>query len=222
MPNNNDQKSKKLLWVTLAIVASILLLGTPIVLTLWVPASGQTKLNNVFVGVQAAGTILAVLALIAAFSQVREARKQLKDNRAWNRMSFALTYLPQFEMLLGWEKDLDNSFLRLIRRAGPLSEEEVRQIFAEENHHVRLMLKTYMNALEAYCVAINCGLAHEEVAKRFWGYKLVRHFIELHPYITHVRAQGNNNTLFSELERVYRRWSKEIEPQIEMYGSDSE
>jgi uncharacterized RDD family membrane protein YckC len=201
-------------------VVVIVLVVLPIWFAFWVTLVNIPRLSTAFGGIQAVGSMLIVAALVAAFAQVRETKKQLRDSRLWNKMSFALNYLPQFEMLRCWEEKLDESFLRIIRRDTPLTEPEIQALFTDENRQVFLMLKTFMNALEAYCVAINSGLADETMAKRIWGYKLVRHYVELRPYITYVRERSHNNSIFSELEAVYRKWSPEIPPEGQRYGDD--
>ena len=214
---------KKMDWIWSGVIAlaSVVLLATPVLVTLNTPATLQAKLNNIFAGLQAAGTVLAVLALVAAFSQVREARKQLRENRSWNKMSFALTFLPQMEMLRTWELELDSSCVRLIHRDGELSDAEVNQIFAPENHHVHLKLKMYLNALESYCVAVNSGLAHEEVARRIWEYKLSRHWMELLPYVRRARAKAKDNGIYCEIQKLHEKWTAEPAPTA-TYGQDSE
>jgi hypothetical protein len=200
-------------------VGLLVLIGIPVWLSFW-SGVNEAKLNVAFTGLQAVGSLLVVAALIAAFAQVREAKKQLRQNRDWNKMSFALSYLPQFEMLRGWEKQLDESFLRIIRRELPLTADEVQELYKPANDEIFLLLKTFMNALEAYCVAINMGLADEDVARRFWGFKLTRHFEELEPYINHERKRNRTNAIFCELEDVYKRWSPKIVLKGRKFGED--
>lgn len=212
------EKRKKWLWGIGMVIGSLILLGLPIVVTFNTSAAHQTVLGTAFLGVQAAGTVLAALALVAAFAQVREARKQLKENRNWNRMSFALTSLPQMEMLRAWELELDVPPVRLIQRDKPLSHAEVEQIFA--NSEIHLKLKMYLNALESYCVAVNWGLAHEEVAKDIWRGKLARHYLEMLPYITKTRTDARNDRIYKAIEDLHKKWSAERGPTSRPYGQD--
>jgi hypothetical protein len=172
--------------------------------------SQALPVSNFWFGIQATGAFLTALAILAAFIQVKETKRQLSDNRNWNKMSFALTFLPSFEMFFEWEKELDNTFVKLIQRNQPLSQDEVNRLFLPENVDTNRMLKTYMNALEAYCVAINTGLASAEVAEKVFGYKLVVHYKELAPYIKAVRDKHQNQAIFGELETVCRKWAPEI------------
>jgi hypothetical protein len=213
-------KKQKAWLIWLSVGTGVLIL---VAVPLWLAfcsSANATKLNNAFAGLQAAGSLLTVAALIAAFAQVREAKKQLMENRAWNTMSFALTSLPQMEMLRQWELELDESPVRLIQREVPLSEAEVDQIFAAANSQMHVRLKMYLNLLESYCVAINSGLAHEGVAKGIWKYKLSRHYTELLPYITRARWKAKNNGIFREIETVHLRWSAETPPPFERFGQD--
>ena len=180
----------------------------------------QTRLNTFFTGALAIGSILTAIAIVAAFAQVREAKKQLKDNRAWNKMSFALTYLPSLEMIFRWEQELEKTFVHLSSRNEPLSHAEVNLLFLPEHADTHLMLKTFMNALEAYCVAINSGLAHDDIAKRIYGYKLLRHYVELKPYIDRQRIRCHDDHIFGEIEAVWARWSKDIDVGPPKYGTD--
>lgn len=187
----------------------------------------QYRLQSFFVGIGALGVFLTVAALIAAFDQVRAARRQiseskrqLQDNRNWNRMSFALTYLPSIEVTHSWERELNESFLKIIDRCDPLTENEVNQILEPDNHEIRVTLKNYLNSLEAYCLAINKGLADEDTAKRFYSHKIVRHYIELHPYIEKQRNMLHEPRLYMEMKSVYDKWRADNDPIIDRYGDD--
>lgn len=178
----------------------------------------QPALTNFWLGIQATGAFLTAVAIVLGFVQVRQTKKQLHDNRTWNKMSFALTYLPSFDMFFEWEKRLDETLIKLIQRTEPLQPEEVRALFLEENSATHQLLKAYLNALEAYCLAVNCGLASEEVAEKIWGYKLVRHYKELLPYITTARHKAQNDEIFIELERLCKKWAAGISTPNPQYG----
>jgi hypothetical protein len=210
---------KKPLITAAAIISFSLVLWLPWYLTFHTSID-QTKLSTFFGGLLAIGSVLAALAIVAAFAQVREAKKQLRDNRTWNTMSFALTFLPSMEMLFRLEHELENSFVRISSRTDPISAEDIKKLYEAPHAPTHLTLKAFLNALEGYCVAINSGLAHEETAKRIYGYKLQRHYIELQPYIGHQRAICHDSRIFSELEQVYRKWGRDISADPPKYGRD--
>lgn len=154
-----------------------------------------------FTGMLALATFVAATTIAAAFMQVREGRKALRDNRAWNRMNAAMTFMPRPDLLHRWERALDNTFVRLISRNNPLSDDDLRLLWLPENASVELLLRAYLNVLEGYCIAVNCGIADFAIAKRTWGYKVSRHFNELWPYIENCRHSANNDEIYSELEQ---------------------
>lgn len=180
----------------------------------------QAKLGTFFAGLQGIGALLTAVAIAAAFAQVREARRQLRDNRNWNRMTFALTFIPEIELFYEWEKELEGSFVKLVSRSTPLTQDELHQMFLPENAHAHLALKSYLNCLEAYCVAINRGLADEETAKQIFGFKLVRHWIELQPYIQLQRDRMHEQALFCELEKVAHEWNKRYSQGSQTYARE--
>jgi hypothetical protein len=210
---------KKPLITSASIIAFSLVLWLPWYLTFHASID-QAKLNTFFSGLLAVGSVLAALAIIAAFAQVREAKKQLRDNRTWNTMSFALTFLPSMEMLFRLEHELEKTFVRISSRTDPMSQDDIKKLYEPTHAPTHLTLKAFLNALEAYCVAINSGLAHEDTAKRIYGYKLQRHYIELQPYIGHQRAICHDNRIFSELEQVWKKWGQEIVAEPPKYGRD--
>lgn len=166
------------------------------------------RLLAFFTGLLALATLLAATAIVAAFAQVREARKALRDNRAWNRMNAALTYIPSPALLHDWETRLDNSFIKLITRVEPLDKGDVRRLYEPQHADLRILLRAFLNILESYAIAVNCGIADPAIAKRFWGYKIVRHFRELWPYVEHARHVNNDNSLYGELEGLCKLWSQ--------------
>lgn len=162
-------------------------------------------LQTFFIGLQTAAAFLATGGIFAAYAQVREAKKQLRDSRRWNRMSFALQFLPSIEELQEWEKSLENS-IQLITRNAPLTAEEVARI--NGSPEIWIPLKNFLNVLERYAQAINVGLADEEVAQGAYRTKLLCHYRELEPYIADSRQKYNSLTVFCEMQKVYERWAK--------------
>jgi hypothetical protein len=201
-----DRKILRLIWI--AGVVFVVLLLFVWWLSFYAAVDGA-KLATFFAGALALATFFAATAIVAAFAQVRDARKALRDNRAWNRMNAAMSYVPPRGLLHQWEVELEGSFVRLISRSDAISHEDVRALYKEENLKVRLLLRSYLNALESYCIAINSGIADESIGDRIWGYKLVRHFKELKPYIEAVRNRANNQDIFGELEALCTKWSPE-------------
>ncbi len=197
-------------WVIVSAVVGIFALLTCLFWHLsFEPTLDQNRLLTFFTGLLALATLIAATAIVAAFAQVREARKALRDNRAWNRMNAAMNFIPSPELMHRWERALDKTFVRIISRTEALSPEDVRRLYTPENEPVRLLLRAYLNVLERYCIAINCGLADARIGDRIWGYKIVRHFKELKPYIIYVRDMANNNAIFGELESLCAKWSAE-------------
>jgi hypothetical protein len=171
------------------------------------PGFDPNRVAAWFTGVLAFVTLLAATAIFAAFGQVREAKKALRDNRAWNRMSAAVTFMPSPELLYRWEVELEGSFVKLISRNDPLSNEEVLALFNPANSGTRILLKSYLNVLEFYALSVNSGLADFDIARRIWGFKILRHFTELKPYIDRSRHLANNKDIYRELEGVCDQWS---------------
>lgn len=175
------------------------------------------KVSAFFGGAQALGTLLTAIAIVAAFFQVWEARKQLRDTRNWNRMSFALTFLPSLEMVEKWETTLETS-IKLISRHEPLSNAELNKV--ESDLPTFMALKNFLNALETYCLAINRGVADEETARRHLKSKLTSHFSEMKPFIDHQRTKYKSDDIFGELEEVYKKWTKQVKPEVAKYGQE--
>lgn len=169
------------------------------------------RLSAFFTGLLALATLIAATAIGVGIAQVREARKALKDNRAWNRMNAAMTYMPVPDIIRhDWEEKLEGTFLRFISRNDPLSPEEVTRLNHADEAETRFLLRAYLNILECYCAAVNAGLAEAEIARRLWGYKILRHFNELKPYIEHARHTTNNSDLYNEIEALCKVWTKEV------------
>lgn len=210
---------KKLIW------AAALLIVAWTVFVAWASFSSTFDAARVlafFTGMLALATFIASIAIAGAFAQVREAKRALKDNRTWNRSTFALTAQPPLGILFRWEEELEATFVKLLSRNEPLSDGEVKRLFLPEHFRVHLLLKSYMNAMESYCIAVNTGLASEEVGKRIWGYKLVRHFIELRPYIMALRAKAHSTGIYREMEALHDKWAPTYPHQGLIYGDGDE
>lgn len=207
---------KTALWVTLAVViaAAFIVQTTLLVWPTQIPL--HEKIGAVFASIQAAATFLAAAAIVAAFSQVRQGKIQLRDSRRWNQMNFALNYFATHP-ISAWEDTLEKSFVKLIGRDKPLTDQEAADIYKPGNETIAMAMKFFMNTLETYCVAINMNVAHDEVAKRIYGHKFVQHFIELERYIRYTRQREKSNGLFCEFEAVCRRWRGEFDAAGEMY-----
>jgi hypothetical protein len=201
-----DRKSKVTV-VILAIAFALLLTLFWLLTFAW--KIDAERLSAFFAGFLALATLLAAVAVIAAFAQVREAKKALRDSRTWNQMNAAMTFMPPAELLHRWEIELENSFVRLISRDDAIDKDDVRRLYEKENTNLRILLRAYLNVLEAYSIAVNCGIADLETAKRIWGYKMVRHFTELRPYIDRARELANDKSLFGELGALCEAWHEE-------------
>ena len=207
---------KGYLWIVLFVAVAAAFIALT-VLNVWptqIPL--HEKISTIFDSIQAAATFLAAAAIVAAFSQVRQGKIQLSDNRRWNQMNFALTYIDTHSVK-EWEATLEGSVVKVISRDKPMTDEEVDEVYKPGNEKVALALKNFLNTLECYSVAINVNVAHGEVAKRLYGHKFVAHFTELEPYIRDARQKANSNGLFMEFETVCRKWRVEFSAAGETY-----
>lgn len=195
---------------------AVLVLGVPVFLLLlsFAPNQNADRWQTFFQGLQAFGTLLTVGAIVAAFDQVRAAKKQLSDARKWNKMSSALSFLPSVDQLSEWDQELEKE-VKFVSRSNPLTDDELKAIYAKPE--VELKLKNYLNVLEKYALAINIELVDERVAKRAFKTKMISHFREMKPFIQHLRAVRNAPTAFSELEKVCSRWEAP-DTDVEAYG----
>ncbi|HEV2269087.1 MAG TPA: DUF4760 domain-containing protein [Steroidobacteraceae bacterium] len=202
-------KNYRWAWILGAVLVLAAGIGVPAAFAF---ASGfdPSRVAAWFTGVLAFATLLAATAIFAAFGQVRETKKALRDNRAWNRMSAAVTFMPSPDLLYRWEIELEATFVKLISRNDPLSPEEVRLLFDPANSGTRILLKSYLNILEFYALSVNSGLADFDIARRIWGFKILRHFSELKPYIDRSRHLANNNYIYGELEEICKQWSQVV------------
>lgn len=100
-----------------------------------------------------------------------------------------------------------------------LKEYMVKGFVMDDEGATRLLLKNYLNELEGYSAAVNIGIIDEEVAKKMYGYKLVRHYKELEPYIKRIRTKFNEPSIYCELEQVCERWST-VTSTNKKYGED--
>ena len=167
----------------------------------------------------ALGSLVAGASIVFIARQFIIMKRQLLDNRKWNRMSMAFCHLPNSNELNSIEDNLNKSFIKLIDRTDPISNDDVDRLFSENGSEIKLLLKNYLNELESYCAAINMGVVDEDVAIRVYGYKFVRHYLELEPFIERMRTHLNEASLYKELETIAKRWSKE--PLLgKKYGED--
>jgi hypothetical protein len=158
----------------------------------------------------AVGALAAAIGVYVAYQQLKILNQTLEDNRKWNKVISAFNIIPNNEQLNIIEEQLNSSFVNLIDRTTPLSGSDVAEIIKPENAKIRILLKNYLNELESYCTAINVGAVCEVTAHRKYSYKLERHFIELKPYIDHLRTLYNEQLLYAELEQVVQKWKKPV------------
>jgi uncharacterized protein DUF4760 len=164
----------------------------------------------IFQGLAALSTFITLGIFIFAALQLKELRKNLEDSRNWNKMSTAFSLLPTHSQFIEIEKTLNDSFIKFIDRTGPLTEFETSELFKEENSQLRTELKNYLNEFESYCIAINMGIVHYEVAERKYFHKLRRHFIEMKPFINRLRTDQNEQRIYEEIEHVVSMFSKQL------------
>jgi hypothetical protein len=164
--------------------------------------------NLLLNAITAIGALATAGTFILLYFQLKAMRCALDDSRNWNQMSTAFKIYPNSMALNQIEDELNKSFIKLIDRKEPLSEQEVGQLFEETNMQVRLKLKNYLNEFESYCTAINMGVVHEEVAKRTYCHKITRYYLELKPFIYRLRTIHNEPRLLIELETVASKWLK--------------
>ncbi len=177
-----------------------------------------------FQGIIALASIVGVSSIIVAVKQLRTMqrqsetiRHQIKDSQEWNRMNSAFLHLPKVHELNDLESELNASFVKLIDRKGPLTDDEVDELCKPENNRIMILLKNYLNMLEFYCTAINFGLIEDSVAKAIYRYKFDRHYNELEPYIIHLRTIQNSKLIMCELQETVDRWRVDRPPR-KRYG----
>lgn len=207
--------SRSALWAVLAIALLAVALFATNSFADAFALTPKERLSALLEAFQASGLFLTAIAVVAAFGQVRQAKKQLHSNRKWNQMNFALKYFADHP-IEQWEQTLEKS-IKLISRDEPLSEDELKDIDSDGNEDSRLALKNFMNRLESFSVAVNMNLAHEEASKRLFGHKFVRHFMELEPYILAQRQKTKDDGLFCEFVAVCKKWRGEFNEDGEKY-----
>jgi hypothetical protein len=98
------------------------------------------------------GALATVGTFVLILLQLRTMESNLIDARKWNKMSTAFKIMPNHILLNDIEDELNQSFIKLMDRDRPLSDEEVTRILAPEEGKLRLLLKNYLNELESCCV----------------------------------------------------------------------
>lgn len=135
-----------LLWGSVGLIAGGMLASITL-LRLLADFEGSSAWQLLFGGVQAFAATFTAIALFAAFAQVRMTKKQLSDSRTWNKMTFALSFLPSNDMLFKWEETLDDSIVKLIQRSTPLTSHELAELDKPENEPIRRTLKSYLKVV---------------------------------------------------------------------------
>lgn len=160
---------------------------------------------QVLTGIGAAATGIAAW---FAYCQLKQMKVALNDTRNWNKLNTAFNLFPNKHEFNEIEQKLNASIVKLIDRNSALTNSELNELLSDAQSDTRILLKNYLNELETYCTAINMGVADEDAAKRKYSYKIVRHYIEMKPYIDRMREKHNASELFSELEAVAIKWQK--------------
>jgi hypothetical protein len=154
------------------------------------------------------GALATFGTFVLVWLQLRTMERNLVDARHWNKMSTAFKIMPNHVLLNDIEDELNTGFINLMDRGNPLSEDECCRLLSKDEAKMRLLLKNYLNELESFCVAINVGVVHEEVAERQYGYKIKHYYGILKPYIMHLRVKYNDQRIYEELGKVAERWLK--------------
>jgi hypothetical protein len=168
----------------------------------------------------------------AEFSRIS---KNDDDNRTWNKLNATYNLLPtpvELEKIESeiddvtkfWTRDEKFNDIEVKALCGleKISSDEVKTIKANDQSdddaiilwsRTGRKLKLYINLIEMYCAAINCGVVDSEVAKHVYGFKFNRHHNKLQSYITYLRNMKKDNSIYIELEKVTKAWYPQNTPE---------
>lgn len=159
--------------------------------------------------------LAAVGAVVVAWIQLRALRTQshadAETARAQSAKQHAVDFLAD-QSLSSEMHHTRREFGKLVDRvtAGEIAEvasafakrEQDKDDFALEN-----AFQTVMNRYELAAIAIQEGAMDEAYYKRMERGDLIRDFRRVEPLIQALRIQRENPNIYSEVEKLYRRWS---------------
>ena len=165
-------------------------------------------MDTFFQALTGIGAIATAFAVLTGLKQLKQMEASLSDARNWNKLNTAFNLFPSTHEFNEIEQKLNRSSIKLIDRNTALTPEELKELLSEKESDTRILLKNYLNELESYCTAVNMGVADEGAAKRKYSHKIVRHFIEMKPYIEDMREKHNTTNLFCEMELLANKWKQ--------------
>ncbi len=145
--------------------------------------------------------------MLAVF-QLKKLEKQITAQHDWNRRSKACEYSfsddPQilqiltrldFHLKVSSQKSFGISFEEI---------EEKRKVYPE----IKLDIHFALARLEAMCVAVQNGVADEQLCIELFRNRTISFYRFFQNYIEEIREKRGTNTLFITLEKYAHRWQK--------------
>jgi hypothetical protein len=192
-----------------------------------VVASGDAMVDELVKYAQILSAVATTIGLASLFLIY----KQLRDARAWNRLHFTYTFFPDSQEFEELEIFLDRR-LKFWLREPPLSNLEVKAMIGreslseiekdelcqrfdksvkKENCEQELIeagrkLKIYLNQIEYYCAAVSSGIVDSDSAKNIYCYKFKRAYEKALPWISEIRRQRNEPSIFIEMTKTLNAW----------------
>lgn len=174
--------------ITVAVVAVVLIGAFVLVADNWRPQ----LIFAVSVLAGSAALIAAINALDSRYAQLRQAKA-----------TAALEYVHRWtEPHFFHAKKSGRETLQAIK--GKASEEQHSYLDQDPMRLANLI--EVLNFFESMGIAIDTGIAEEEVAKRFFRSILLEYWNGAETFIKKRRAERNNARLSQETERLYERW----------------
>lgn len=147
---------------------------------------------------------------------------QLRQTTKWNRLQSQQTFLSRSS------KEIERENITAAREAGvelqariePLTHEEVEKIWGHPRAYHALM--ALINDFEMTCMAIQAGVADEEVAYNAHQSRVTRGYYVYEPFVSRIRVHHENNDAFCEWEKVAERWKMRKTKDLEQKKIDRE
>lgn len=156
-------------------------------------------------------SIIAIIGLASVILLYR----QMQFNYKWNKRMSHFT-------IQTWQHDeLENEVVRNIQRLGikmalrisKLTDKEVLKIINDEPAYLSLM--SFLDRIEYYCTAINCGLIDFKFAYNMYGVKYVQLFKVYAPFILRIRSKHQENTIYIEFDKIASKFEAQMRKEAE-------
>lgn len=142
---------------------------------------------------------IGLLSLILVFWQIRNSNK-------WKRLEFTMDEQWQQKILQGSckidEISEKKGFIRNIKE--PISIEDAKIIIADDDLYN--CLSDYLNNLEEISLMCNIGAMHNKYAYSKFSANIIFAYEYYHNFISQTRIHENDNLIFIEIQRLYRKW----------------